>query len=228
MITVTAFKWVPPFAAGQVRDHRVRWILNEAGWPYEIRLLDAVDRKSAEHRARQPFGQVPTLEEDGRPPMFESGAIVWDIAERAGVLIPSDPVMRAQVLGWYFAALNSVEGALANVAEVEFFMPDEATKTVRRPQVMPFAERRLGELQTALGDREWLVGEDFTVADLMMSSVLKIAASLELLDGFPALQAYYDRCLDRPAYKKAVADQCATIAAHGPRDMRYREAQSVG
>ncbi len=228
MITVTAFKWVPPFAAGQVRDHRVRWILNEAGWPYEIRLLDAVDQKSADHRARQPFGQVPTLEEDGRPPMFESGAIVWDIAERAGVLIPSDPVMRAQVLGWYFAALNSVEAALANVAEAEFFLPDEAAKAVRRPQVVPFAERRLGELQTALGDREWLVGEDFTVADLIMSSVLKIAASLELLDGFPALQAYYDRCLDRPAYKKAVADQCATIAAHGPRDMRYREAQSAG
>lgn len=228
MITVTAFKWVPPFAAGQVRDHRVRWILNEAGWPYEIRLLDAVDQKSADHRARQPFGQVPTLEEDGRPPMFESGAIVWDIAERAGVLIPSDPVMRAQVLGWYFAALNSVEAALANVAEAEFFLPDEAAKAVRRPQVVPFAERRLGELQTALGDREWLVGEDFTVADLMMSSVLKIAASLELLDGFPALQAYYDRCLDRPAYKKSVADQCATIAAHGPRDMRYREAQSAG
>ena len=228
MITVTAFKWVPPFAAGQVRDHRVRWILNEVGWPYEIRLLDAVDQKSADHRARQPFGQVPTLEEDGRPPMFESGAIVWDIAERAGVLIPSDPVMRAQVLGWYFAALNSVEAALANVAEAEFFLPDEAAKAARPPQVVPFAERRLGELQTALGDRDWLVGEDFTVADLMMSSVLKIAASLELLDGFPALQAYYDRCLDRPAYKKAVADQCATIAAHGPRDMRYREAQSAG
>ncbi|WP_292076969.1 glutathione S-transferase N-terminal domain-containing protein, partial [Brevundimonas sp. UBA7838] len=80
MITVTAFKWVPPFAAGQVRDHRVRWILSEAGWAYEIRLLDAVDQKSAEYRALQPFGQVPALEEDGRAPMFESGAIVWDIA----------------------------------------------------------------------------------------------------------------------------------------------------
>lgn len=227
MITVTAFKWVPPFAAGQVRDHRVRWILNEASWPYKVRLLDAVDQKSAEHRARQPFGQVPTLEENGRPPMFESGAIVWDIAERAGVLIPSDPVMRAQVLGWYFAALNSVEGALANVAEAEFFMPDEATKALRRPQVVPLAEQRLSELQTALSDRQWLVGDDFTVADLMMSSVLKIAASLKLLEAFPALQAYYGRCLDRPAYKKALADQCATIAAHGPRDMRYREAQSA-
>ncbi|WP_284876843.1 glutathione S-transferase family protein [Brevundimonas sp. MEB006b] len=228
MITVTAFKWVPPFAAGQVRDHRVRWILNEAGWAYEIRLLDAVDQKSAEHRALQPFGQVPTLEEDGRPPMFESGAIVWDIAERAGVLIPPDPAKRAQVLTWYFAALNSVEGALNNVAEAEFFLPDEAAKAVRRAQVLPFAEKRLSALQLALGDRRWLVGETFTVADLMMSSVLKIAASLDLLKAYPALQAYFDRCLNRPAYRKAVADQCATIAAHGPRDMRYREAQAAG
>ncbi|WP_312185068.1 glutathione S-transferase family protein [Brevundimonas vesicularis] len=228
MITVTAFKWVPPFAAGQVRDHRVRWILSEAGWAYEIRLLDAVDQKSAEYRALQPFGQVPALEEDGRAPMFESGAIVWDIAERAGVLIPSDPVMRAQVLTWYFAALNSVEGALINVSEAEFFLPDEAAKAARRRQVLPFAEKRLSELQLALGDRLWLVGETFTVADLMMSSVLKIAASLDLLKAYPALQAYFDRCLDRPAYRKAVADQCATIAAHGPRDMRYREAQAAG
>jgi len=228
MITVTAFKWVPPFAAGQVRDHRVRWILNEAGWPYEIRLVDAVDQKSADHRARQPFGQVPTLEEDGRPPMFESGAIVWDIAERAGVLIPADPVMRAQVMGWYFAALNTIEGALANVAEVEFFMLDEAARAVRRPQVLPLAEKRLSELQIALTDRKWLVGDTFTVADLMMSSVLKIAASLNLLEAFPALHDYYNRCLDRPAYQTAVADQCATIAAHGPGDMRYREAQAAG
>jgi glutathione S-transferase len=88
---------------------------------------------------------------------------------------------------------------LANVAEAEFFLPDEAAKAMRRPQVLPFAKQRLGELQTALGERDWLVGEDFTVADLMMSSVLKIAASLKLLDEFPALQAYYDRCLDRPA-----------------------------
>lgn len=227
MITITAFKWVPPFAAGQVRDHRVRWILNEAGWPYEVRLLDAVDQKSGDHRARQPFGQVPTLEEDGRPPMFESGAIVWDIAERAGVLIPADPAGRSQVLAWYFAALNTIEPALNNVAEAEFFIEDESQKQVRRAQTLPFAQQRLSELQTSLGNRDWLVGDTFTLADLMMASVLKIAASLNLLTDVPALAAYHARALDRPAYKQAVADQCAVIAAHGPRDMRYREAQSV-
>ena len=227
MITITAFKWVPPFAAGQVRDHRLRWILNEAGWPYEVRLLDAVDQKSAEYRAAQPFGQVPVLEQDGRPPMFESGAIVLDIAERAGVLIPVDPDGRAQVLSWYFAALNTVEGALTNAAEVEFFLPSEDDKAIRRPQVLPFAHRRMKELQTALTGRDWLVGDQFTLADLMMASVLKIAASLDLLAGYPALKAYHDRCLDRPAHRKAVEDQCAIIAAHGPRDMRYREAAQI-
>ncbi|WP_426050271.1 glutathione S-transferase family protein [Brevundimonas sp. SL161] len=227
MITITAFKWVAPFAAGQVRDHRVRWILNEAGWSYEVRLLDAVDQKSAAHRAKQPFGQVPTLEEDGRPPMFESGAIVLTVAERAGVLIPTDSVQRAQVLEWYFAALNTIEGALMNVAEAEFFLPDEAAKAVRRPQVLPFAHQRLAELQAALSNRDWLVGDEFSVADLMMSSVLKIAVSLDLLKTYPALRAYQERCLDRPAYRKAIDDQCAIIAAHGPGDMRYKEAQSA-
>lgn len=224
MITITAFKWVPPFAAGQVRDHRLRWILNEAGWSYEVRLLDAVDQKSAFHRARQPFGQVPTLEEEGKPPMFESGAIVWSVAERAGVLIPTEAVQRAQVLQWYFAALNTIEGALMNVAEAEFFLTDEAAKAMRRPQVLPFAHQRLAELQTALGNRDWLVGYKFTVADLMMSSVLKIAVSLDLLESYPALAAYQERCLGRPAYRKAIDDQCAIIAAHRPEDMRYEDA----
>lgn len=227
MITITAFKWVPPFAAGQVRDHRLRWILNETGWAYEVRLLDAVDQKSPEYRSKQPFGQVPILEEDSRPPMFESGAIVWDVAERAGVLIPTDPVARAQVLTWYFAALNTLEGALMNVAEAEFFFDKEEDRAIRRPQVLPLARQRLGELQAALDGRDWLVGDRFTVADLMMASVLKIAASLDLLGEFPALTAYHGRCLDRPAYRKAVEDQCATIAAHGPRDMRYREAAQL-
>lgn len=227
MITITALKWVPPSAAGQVRDHRVRWILNEVGWCYEVRLLDAVDQKSAAHRARQPFGQVPTLEEDGRSPMFESGAIVWTVAERASVLIPTDPAQRTQVLEWCFAALNTIEGALMNVAEVEFFLLDEAAKAVRRPQVLPFAEQRLAELQTALGDRDWLVGDEFTVADLMMSSVLKIALSLDLLETYPVLKAYQERCLDRPAYRKAICDQCAIIAAHGPADMRYEDTGSA-
>jgi len=225
MITITAFKWVPPFAQGQVRDHRVRWVLNEVGWPYKVRLLDAQDQQSARYRSEQPFGQVPILEEDGRPTLFETGAIILDVADRAGKLLPADADQRSMMLSWYFAALNSVEPFLANLAEVDFFMKDADEKAVRRPRVRDMAEKRLGELQRGLGEREWLVGDAFTAADLMTSSVLKIAKSLDILGGFPALVAYQQRCFDRPAYEKAIADQCATFARHSVEDMHYGSAK---
>jgi len=224
MITITAFKWVPPFAQGNVRDHRVRWILDEVGWPYRVRLLDAEDQRSAPYRSRQPFGQVPIMEEDGRPPLFETGAIVLDVATRAGMLVPADADQRSTMLSWYFAALNSVEPFLMNVAEVEFFMDDETDKARRRPAVLDAARKRLGELARGLGERRWLVGEDFTIADLMMSSVLKIARSPDLLAEFPPLRAYQDRCFDRPAYRKAIADQCAAFERHSAEDMKFGSA----
>ena len=221
MITITAFKWVPPFAQGQVRDHRVRWVLNEVGWPYQVRLLDAEDQRSASYRSEQPFGQVPILAEDGRPTLFETGAIVLDVAMRAGKLLPADPDQRSLMLSWYFAAQNSVEPFLANLALVDFFTDDEDEKAKRRPGVLEMAEKRLGELQRGLGKRDWLVGEEFTAADLMTSSVLKIAKSLHILGGFPALVTYQDRCFDRDAYRKAIADQCAAFAEHSAADMKY-------
>lgn len=221
MITITAFKWVPPFAQGQVRDHRVRWVLEEVGWPYEVRLLDTVDQRSPAYRAQQPFGQVPVMSEDGRPTLFESGAIVLDVALRSGRLLPADDGQRGLALSYHFAALNSVEPFLSNLAEVDFFMADEAQRQVRRPGVLAMVERRLGELQHALGGREYLVADRFTVADLMMASVLKIARSLDVLRGFERLDAWQARICGRPACRKAIADQCATFAQHSPRDMKY-------
>jgi glutathione S-transferase len=221
MITITAFKWVPPFAQGQVRDHRVRWVLNEVGWPYEVRLLDAEDQQSARYRSEQPFGQVPILAEDGRPTLFETGAIVLDVATRAGKLLPASADQRSLMLSWYFAALNSVEPFLMNLALVDFFTEDEEEKAKRRPRVLKLAETRLGELQRGLAERDWLVGDEFTAADLMTSSVLKIAKSLKILGGFPALVDYQQRCFDRPAYQKAIADQCAVFAQHSVDDKKY-------
>jgi glutathione S-transferase len=225
MITITAMKWAPPFAAGSVRDHRARWILNEAGWPYKVCLIDAMDLASDAYRSKQPFGQVPYMEEDGRPTLFESGAIVLDVATRADILLPKEENDRSLVNCWFIAALNSVEPFLMNVAEVEYFIDDKAQKEARRPGVVAMAEQRLGELEVALGDRQWLVGNGFTIADLMMASVLKIARGLELLKRHPTLVAYQDRCLDRPAYKKAVQDQCATIEQHKMADMRFDQVE---
>lgn len=221
MITVSAFKWVPPFAQGQVRDHRVRWVLNEVGWPYDVRLIDARDQQSAAYRAGQPFGQVPVMAEDGRPTLFETGAIVLDVALRSGKLMPDDDSLRGLTLSYFIAALNSIEPYLANVAEVEFFMTDEASKAARRPVVTAMARQRLAELEQALGDRDYLVGDQFTIADLMMASVLKIARSLDLLADVPRLDAWQGRICDRPACRQAIADQCAAFDRHTAQDMHF-------
>src|SRR4249919_3753020 len=107
-ITVSAFRWVPPFAQGLVRDLRVRWALEEAGLRYKERLIGPEDQRSQSYRRLQPFGQVPAYEEDGLV-LFESGAIVLHVAARSPVLMPADPAGRARVTTWAFAALNSVE-----------------------------------------------------------------------------------------------------------------------
>ena len=220
-ITVTAFKWVPPFAQGQVRDHRIRWVLNEVGWPYECRLLDSADQLDPAYLAMQPFGQVPAMEETGRPPLFETGAIVLDVALRSGQLLPEDEGQRALAISWLFAALNTIEPYLANLAEVDFFIEDAEMKAARRPGVVKAICQRLEQLSSALGDRNYLVGDSFTIADLMTSSVFKILGHTDLLDSFPNLVRYRNRCLERPAYRKAVADQCADFARHTPADMKY-------
>ena len=225
MITVTAMKWAPPFASGQVRDHRVRWILNEVDWPYQVRLVDAPTMKSPTYQASlQPFGQLPVLEEKGRAPMFESGAIVLDVAMRAGRCIGDEGTSeRAAAVQWVIAGLNSIEPFLFNVAEVEYFMKDEEVKAARRPVVVALAEERLARLEHARDGRDWFVGDSFTVADLMLSSILKIADRLDLLGELPALAAWQRSILRRPGHQKAEQDQMAEIARHTPSDMRYDE-----
>ncbi|TPE48162.1 glutathione S-transferase family protein [Amaricoccus solimangrovi] len=227
-ITLTALKWVPPFAAGQVRDHRVRWMLNEIGWDYEVELIDPATQASGAYLAEQPFGQVPVLRETGRPALFETGAIVLDLAERSGRLWPADRDARALVRSWVIAALNSVEPWLSAVAEVDFFTRDETLRDLRRPGAVAAARARLGKLSAALGDRPCLVADEFTAADLMMASVLRVAGHADLLGAHPNLSAYRERCLARPAFRKAVADQCRDIAAHGPEDMGWDPAIFAG
>jgi glutathione S-transferase len=221
MITITALKWVPPFAQGNVRDHRVRWILNEVGWPYRIRLLDTLDQQAPAYRQAQPFGQVPIMEEDGFAPLFETGAILLHVAQRSGMLLPRDQSDRALATCWLFGALNSIEPPLSNLAEVDFFIEDERTKAERRPDVLKAVDAKLAQLAAALGPRPYLVGDQFTIADMMTSSVMKILHHTNLLDAYPTLKAFRDRCFDRPAYKKAVADQIAEVAAHKQQDMKY-------
>jgi glutathione S-transferase len=211
MITLTTYDWVPDFAAPLMRAFRVRWALEEAGLPYRVRTVAlGPEQRAPEHLARQPFGQAPAIEEDGLV-LFESGAIALHIAERSERLLPTDPAGRARAIGWVFAALNSVEIAIQDLASIDFFHAGEAWTTERRPQVETFARDRLALLETALGDKDYLEGR-FTVGDLMMSDVLRIVGGSDLLDDYPTLRAYGARCAARPAFQRAMAAQLAGFA----------------
>jgi glutathione S-transferase len=214
MIRISAFPWVPPLAQGLVRDLRARWALEEAGLPYEVRLLSRADQKSQNYRALQPFGQVPVLE-DGNLKLFESGAIVMHIAERSDALLPSDVDARARAKTWMFAALNSIEPHIQSLAEIDLFHADKEWTRERRPMVVEMVRKRLGELSAWLKGRDYL--EDrFTAGDLLMTTVLRILRHTDLLAEQPALAAYRARCEARPAFAKALAAQMEPFARNAP------------
>lgn len=208
-IEISAFSWVPPFAEGLVRDLRVRWALEEAGLPYRCRLLDSrVDRPES-YFIEQPFGQVPIYREDELH-LFETGAIVQHIGERDERLLPRDAVGRARAIQWTYAALNSVEPALQNLAGIDLFFAEEEWAKLRRPGAEEFARLKMKRVSDWLGDKEWL--EDrFTIGDLMMITVLRIPRHTGLLAEFPNLATYVARGEARPAFQQALADQVAAF-----------------
>ncbi len=213
-ITVTAFRWVPPFAQGLVRDLRVRWALEEAGLPYQARLIGPEDQASTAYRREQPFGQVPVYQ-DGDLVLFESGAIVMHVAERSEVLLPADPSARARNLTWAFAALNSVEPAIDRLVDVDLFHAGEPWAEQARPAAEAGVRQRLAQLATWLGDRHYLEGR-FSAADLLMTTVLEILRETDLVTSVPVLDDYRRRCQDRPAYHRALADQLAPFVENAP------------
>ena len=203
MITVSAFRWVPPFVQGPVRDLRVRWALEEAGLPYKTRLLEPGDQDKPDYRALQPFGEMPVFEEDGRV-LFESGAIVLHIGERTEALLPKDAAARARATQWLIAALNSIEPFIMKVALIDQFYADQEWAKMRRKGAADFARHRLNCLATALGDRPYLDGGRFTAGDLMMTTVLRIHPALVVE---PPLVAYVERCTRRKAFRRALDAQ---------------------
>jgi glutathione S-transferase len=206
--TITTFRWVPAFARGFVRDLRLRWAFEEVGQPYKVERI--ADSKTPEHRRVQPFGQVPTYRDD-EVAIFESGAIVLRIAERAGKLIPADPAARMRALQWVAAALNSVEPYVMAVAINDIFEADREWSKARHAKVTGDLATRLADLQAALSNNVWLDGTAFTVGDLMMISVLGGLRGTNQLADFPGLAAYVARGESRPAHRKAMADHMATF-----------------
>ena len=208
MITISAFKWVPDFAQGQVRDLRARWALEEAGLPYKTRLLAQGDQDTPEYRARQPFGQVPILEEDGFA-LFESGAIVLNVGERSEALLPKEPQARTRATQWLIAALNSIEPFVMDVARIDIFYADQEWAKLRRPGAVEFVQKRLSALSKALGEKPYLDGDRFTAGDLMMTTVLRILKHTDIVASDKRLAAYIERCTARPAFKRAFDAQIA-------------------
>lgn len=215
MPTVTAFRWVPPFAQGSVRDIRVRWALEEAGLGYDAHLIGFEDQATPEYRAQQPFGQVPAFS-DGKVEMFESGAIVLWIAQSSDALMPADDAGRAMVLTWLFAASNTIEPVVAQLAIIDLFNADKAWAQARRPEVEAILRKRLAELQAALGDRQWFANDRFSAADILMTHVLRDLRHTDIVADYPALAAYVARAEARPAFQRALADQMKPFREHAP------------
>jgi len=207
-LILTTFDWVPETPRGYVRDLRVRWALEEAGLPYRVEGVPFRDR-NAEHLAHQPFGQVPWLT-DGELSIFESGAILLHLGERSDVLIPTDPRGRCEVLEWLFAALNSVE--MASLPWSILMFSGETGDMPGWKRLEGFLELRLQRLEPVLAGREWLAGK-FSVADILMSDVLRLVNRFDGLAKYPACRDYVARATARPCFAKAYADQMAHFAA---------------
>jgi glutathione S-transferase len=211
-IVITAFERSPDGGKGLARDTRVRWALEEAGQPYEVRLLSFRAKKEPAHLRFHPFGLIPTYEE-GDLVLFETGAIVFHIAEHHAGLFPDDANARARAITWMFAALNTVEPPILELVTAKFGESGEPWAEERLPLVKDRIRDRLVQLSARLGDADWLDG-DFSAGDLMMVSVLLRLRPSGLLDEFPTLAAYVARGEARPAYERAFAAQWAINAGH--------------
>jgi len=209
--TITAFERSPDRGRGLARDMRVRWALEEVGQPYDVRLLSFSEMKEPAHRALHPFGQIPTYEE-GDLALFESGAIVFHIAEHHAGLLPIDAHARARAITWMFAALNTVEPPILELTTARLLEGDRPWSKERLPLVEGRVRDRLDQLSSRLGDADWLDGP-FSAGDLMMVSVLLRLKSSGILNAYPNLAAHVARGEARPAYKRAFDAQLAVYTA---------------
>jgi len=209
--TITAFARSPDRGRGLARDTRVRWALEEVGQPYNVRLLSFEAMKQPAHLALHPFGQIPTYEE-GDLALFESGAIVFHIAQAHAGLLPDDVNARARAITWMFAAVNTIEPPIVERSMARILESNEPWYEQRLPLLDERVRKRLGELSGRLGDAAWLDGE-FSAGDLLMVSVLLRSKGSGLLEEYPNLSAYVARGEARPAYQRAFDAQLAVFKA---------------
>jgi glutathione S-transferase len=212
--TITAFEASPDRGQGLARDMRVRWALEEVGQSYDVRLVSFREMKEPAHRRLHPFGQIPTYEE-GDLVLFESGAIIFRIAERHAGLLPHDANARARAIAWMFAALNTVEPPIVDLEIATLLEHDKSWYEERLAMIEDRVRVRLAELSNRLGDAEWL-DDAFSAGDLMMVMVLRRLDGTGLVEKCPNLSAYVARGEARPAYQRAFADQLAVFTGRRP------------
>jgi glutathione S-transferase len=208
-IEITTLAWVPEGARGLVKDLRVRWALEEAGLDYRIRPLGG--ERPADYSQDQPFNQVPCLS-DGTVRIFESGAILQYIGEKSEALLPSDPQAKFRAIQWTFAAVSSLEPFVQFRVLLDVLFAGQPWSEPAKPTFDHFAQLRLGQVAGWLGDKQWLEGDRFTIGDLMMVTVLRIASKGGLLKDQPKLAEYVARGEARPAFQRALADHLAGFA----------------
>ena len=212
-IEITAFRWVPEFAQGLVRDLRVRWALEEAGLDYKVRLVG--QERPPEYLLEQPFDQVPCFN-DGKVRIFETGAIVQYLGEQSEALLPRDPQGKYRAIQWTYAALNSVEPAILNLLLIDVFYKDEEWAKLRRAGAADFARLKLKRLSDWLGDKTWLEGDRFTIGDLVMTTTLRFLRHTGLVAEIPNLAAFVKRAEDRPALQRALGHPLQTYRENEP------------
>lgn len=213
-ITISALDNAPRLAHGLVRDLRVRWALEEIGQPYRTQLLDAMVSKPDAYREWQPFNQVPAFD-DGTVRLFESGAILLHIGEQDERLLPREPQARADVMSWLIAALNSVEPMLMQLIWLDFFEAGKPWTIEARPSAVGLVTMRLDPLENVLAGKEWLAGA-FSIADIMMVTVLRELNHTDILNKYPEISAYKMRGEAREPFQQALADQLADLGEPAP------------
>jgi glutathione S-transferase len=203
MITLYGFGRIFPEGVGETKDLRAQWALEETGLPYRVHALDhtAGDLDGDAYRRISPFRQVPVIDDDGFV-VAESAAVVLYVGEKSGKLVPSDVEGRTRVMQWCFAAVATIEPTLTSLDVIDIF--DSGNKKLRG-EVRKLADRWLTDLERRLEGREWIACDDFTAADIMMAGVLRTIRKTDLMQPFPRMQAYYQRCFARPAWQRTLS-----------------------
>ena len=214
MITVYVFGNAPPPVRNVTRDLRALWALEECGLPYRLQPLDHArgELKGPEYLRVNPFGAIPSIDDEGFR-LFESAAIVFYVAEKAGKLLPQGADGRARALQWASAAINTVEPAMVELFFLDHFLVDQPWAKDRRPIVAERVKTRLATLDKELSNRPYVLGGEFSAPDILMSTVLRIVQHTDLLDAAPNVESYRARCEARPAWRRVLAEHQQRLAA---------------